>query len=155
MKKDIKSVLSDIRSRIKPENKAFVRKNLEISNQIQAILDEKGWSQKDFAQKLGKHESEVSKWLSGLHNLTLESIAKMEAVLESDIITTPLQACSKYKSVHYIPFTVDALVNQMPEKDELYEFNKIVWSSSSKRTGNQTQKEYQDISFKRENPIAA
>lgn len=33
-------------------------------------------------------ETEVSRWLSGTHNLTLATIAKMATVLGDDIITT-------------------------------------------------------------------
>ena len=67
----------------------FVQKNLDISQQVYTYLEEKGWSQKDLAKALGKSEAEISKWLSGTHNLTLRSIAKMEAILGKDIILTP------------------------------------------------------------------
>jgi ribosome-binding protein aMBF1 (putative translation factor) len=70
----------------------FVNKNLDISQQVYALLEEKGWTQKEFAKRLKKKEAEISKWLSGNHNLTLRSIAKMEAVLEGDIILTPQKA---------------------------------------------------------------
>lgn len=75
-----------IRQRTRPETRIYVRKNLQISERVSELLEEKGWSQKEFARRLGKQESEVSKWLTGLHNLTLKSIAKMEAVLEADLI---------------------------------------------------------------------
>jgi len=75
-----------LRQRIKPENRQFVAKNLAITEQILFLLKERDWSQKEFANRLGKHESEVSRWLSGLHNLTLESIVKMEVALGTDII---------------------------------------------------------------------
>lgn len=65
----------------------FVDKNLDISQQVYALLKEKGWSQKDLASKLGKTDAEVSKWLSGTYNLTLRDITKIEAILEHDIIT--------------------------------------------------------------------
>jgi len=116
MTKDTKSVVQRLRERVKPENRIFVRKNLDISNQVYVLLEQKGWSQKDFAQKLGKNESEVSKWLTGLHNITLQSIAKMEAVLEADIIITPLEACEKYKTIEYITLTVSANSNELPTK---------------------------------------
>lgn len=83
---------------IPAENTRFVDKNLDISEQVHTLLEQKGITQKQFAQMLGKNESEVSKWLSGLHNLTLKSIAKMEAVLGEDIIITPQQA-----QTHYAP----------------------------------------------------
>lgn len=75
-----------------PEYKINVRKNLAVIEQIYAILDEKGWSQKQLAAALGKSESEISKWLSGTHNLTLLTISRIEAVLGTDILITPKQA---------------------------------------------------------------
>lgn len=83
-----------------PEDiKKFVDKNLDITQQVFAILDEKGWNQGDLAKALGKSDAEISKWLSGMHNLTLRSIAKMEAALDADIIVTPKKAKDKYKKM--------------------------------------------------------
>lgn len=124
MKKDYKSVASRIRERIKPENKAFIKKNLAIAEQVDFIIKQRGWSQKVFAKKLEKETSEVSKWLSGLHNLTLQSITKMESVLGEDIITTPLEASEKYKEIQYIVFKVYARPNEaFSEENQDYSEN--------------------------------
>jgi transcriptional regulator with XRE-family HTH domain len=106
MIKDKSAVVERLRAKIQPDNRVFVRKNLEISDQISDLLDEKGWTQKDLAQRLGKSESEVSKLLSGLHNLTLRSLAKIEAVLESEVIVTPKVAYKKYTSIEYVKLTM-------------------------------------------------
>jgi len=105
-------VIERLRNRIKPENRIFVQKNMAISQQIADLLEAKGWSQKRFAEVLDKRESEVSKWLSGTHNLTLNSLAKMEAVLGSEIITTPREACQKYSTVKYVTLKVHAKPNR-------------------------------------------
>lgn len=102
MTKDKTLVVERLKAKILPENRIFVRKNLAISEQVEALRKEKGWTQKELARKLGKTESEVSRLLSGLHNLTLKSIAKLEAELGSDIIVTPLEAYKRYKSTEYI-----------------------------------------------------
>jgi len=101
MIKDYQGVVDRIKNRTRPEQRIFVQKNLSISHQVSMLLEHHGWTQKEFATRLGKEPSEISKWLSGLHNLTLQSISKMEAVLENDVILTPLEACEKYKEVHY------------------------------------------------------
>ena len=105
MKKDRNKVVERLRNKIRPENRIFIRKNLAISEQVQFILEQKGWTQKDLAKKMGKHESEVSKWLTGLHNLTLQSISLMEAVLETEIILTPLDAYNKDRHQKYTKHT--------------------------------------------------
>lgn len=116
MKKQRTSPIQALRDKAKPENKRYISKNLDIANQVHVLLEKKRINQKEFAKLLNKKESEVSKWLSGFHNLTLKSIAKMEAVLESDIILTPLKACDKYKSIQYVPLKVYANINKPKEE---------------------------------------
>lgn len=71
------------------ESKIFVDKSVEIAHYIFQLMEQKGMKQKDLAAKLGKSEAEVSKWLAGMHNYTLRSIAKLEAALGAAIICTP------------------------------------------------------------------
>lgn len=124
MKKDRSKVVERLRNKIKPENRIFIQKNLAISEQLHSILEQKGWTQKDLARKMGKHESEVSKWMTGLHNLTLQSISLMEASLESEIIITPLEACKKSREVKY--------VTPNSSKDKKHHDGKIVEINSRK-----------------------
>ncbi|MDN3654046.1 helix-turn-helix transcriptional regulator [Ferruginibacter paludis] len=71
------------------ESKIFVDKSLEIANYLVYLLQEKGLKQKELADRLGKSEAEVSKWLAGMHNFTLRSLSKLEAALGATIICTP------------------------------------------------------------------
>lgn len=79
-------------AQVKPEERQFVKKNLDIVEQIVAILNEKTMRQRDLARLLGKTDAEVSRMLSGLHNLTVKTLARLEVALEQDIIITPLKA---------------------------------------------------------------
>lgn len=60
-----------------------------IAEKIDAILKEKELTQKEFARKMNKTEAEVSRWLSGTHNFTLKTIAKITAVLGRSIVIVP------------------------------------------------------------------
>src|SRR5690606_47309 len=71
------------------EVRIFVRKYGDIVVRVHQLLREKGWTQKDLAGKLEKTPSEISKWLSGDHNFTLRSLAKLEAELGSEIVYVP------------------------------------------------------------------
>lgn len=97
---------------IDPETENFVSLNVDIGSQVMEYLKELNWSQKDFAKELGKSDAEVSKWLSGVQNLTLRSIAKMQVALQKEIITTPLKAKSKYKQIEYVKLNVYATTNK-------------------------------------------
>ena len=77
-----------IRQQTPPEVQKQVDLCVAIANRVYDLLEERGMCQRDFARALGKTETEVSRWLSGTHNLTIATIAKMAAVLGDDIITT-------------------------------------------------------------------
>lgn len=70
--------------------KRFVDLAMDVSDQIIALLEAKGHNQKYLADKLGKSESEISKWLSGNHNFTLRTLAKIESILEENIVVAPM-----------------------------------------------------------------
>lgn len=69
-----------------PEIDRFIERNLEITQQVCIILKNRGIKKSEFAKMLDKNPSEVSKWLSGTHNLTLKSITKMEIALGVDLM---------------------------------------------------------------------
>lgn len=60
-----------------------------IATQIRAFLAEKEWSQRDFAEKLGKNLAHVSHILQAKQNLTIETIAEIEKVLGHTLILLP------------------------------------------------------------------
>lgn len=57
-----------------------------VSEKIHRLLTDKGMTQKDLARKMGKTEAEVSVWLSGQHNFTLRTLAKISVILGEDLI---------------------------------------------------------------------
>jgi transcriptional regulator with XRE-family HTH domain len=81
---------SNVAKRIQDETpdevRIFVRQYTDIIVRINQLIKAKGYTQKDLAEKLNKRPSEISKWLSGNHNLTLKTIAKLEAQLGAPII---------------------------------------------------------------------
>ena len=58
-----------------------------IAERISEILKAKGLTQKDFARLLNKRDSEISKWLTGRHNFTTQTIARIETALDSKLIS--------------------------------------------------------------------
>lgn len=62
------------------EAEVFVEKYTALILRINQILRDKGISQKKLADAMDKKPSEISRWLNGGQNLTLKSIAKLEAL---------------------------------------------------------------------------
>ena len=79
-------IMNEIRSTVTPEMKMQMELLVAIANRIYAILEARGMSQKDFAKLMGKTETEVSRWLSGTHNLTMATICKISTALGADVV---------------------------------------------------------------------
>lgn len=69
-----------------PEIEKYIENNLAITEKIRIALEQRGWKALDLAKAMNKSPSEVSKWLSGTHNLTLKSMTKLEIALNIDLI---------------------------------------------------------------------
>ena len=79
-------VAKQIQEETPEEVRIFVRQYTDIVLRINQILQAKGYTQKDLAEKMNKKPSEINKWLKGNHNLTLKTLAKLEAELGEPII---------------------------------------------------------------------
>lgn len=96
MKKSKNSISSWLKEHGDPEIDKFVEKNLAITEKVRVALEDKDWKSQDLAKAMNKSPSEVSKWLSGMHNLTLKSIIKMEMALGVDLIQVKTDTEFKY-----------------------------------------------------------
>lgn len=108
-------MLKQIRERVTPEQSRFVDDNMAIVDYIYELLDKKNMNSSDLAKAMGKTPAEISKWLSGAHNLTLLSLTKIAVALDETIIMTPAQAKEKYEKIKYVPLAVTAKVSRQSE----------------------------------------
>ena len=80
------SILEARRAKVSPEVKNKVNLSFMIVDRIYSILEERGLRQKDLADMLGKKESEISKWMRGTHNFTIDTVCSIEKVLGQPIL---------------------------------------------------------------------
>ncbi|MCH5227284.1 MAG: helix-turn-helix transcriptional regulator [Muribaculaceae bacterium] len=73
-------------SKIFDKTRAEFNLSFEIADRIDSILKRKGMTQKELAAKMGKRESEISKWLTGRHNFTTNTISGISKALGEPII---------------------------------------------------------------------
>jgi transcriptional regulator with XRE-family HTH domain len=57
-----------------------------LAAKIDEAIKAKGWKKKDFASALNKQPSEITKWLSGNHNFTADTLWEIEKVLNIELI---------------------------------------------------------------------
>jgi transcriptional regulator with XRE-family HTH domain len=98
----------------------FVRLYADLVVRINQILREKGYTQKSLAEKLEKRPSEIHKWLSGEHNFTLRSIAKLEAELGEILLEVPTRKPITEFYSHYekTTYTFTVYKNLTPRKEK-------------------------------------
>ncbi len=80
------SIIERRRAQVSAEIRHRVDLSFLIVDRIHSILQERGLKQKDLANLLGKKESEISKWMRGTHNFTIDTISSIENVLGQPIL---------------------------------------------------------------------
>lgn len=80
------SILEARRSAVDPATRQKVKLSFQIVDRIHEILVSKGLKQKDLAMMLGKKEAEISKWMRGTHNFTIDTLTSIEEVLGEHIL---------------------------------------------------------------------
>lgn len=80
------SIIGARRAIVSPEVRRRVDLTFLIVDRIHSIMEEKGLKQKDLASMLGKKESEISKWMRGTHNFTIDTITSIENALGTPIL---------------------------------------------------------------------
>lgn len=80
------SIIEARRQRVNPEIRRMVNLSFKIVDRIHEILESKGLKQRDLALRLGKKESEISRWMRGTHNFTIDTLIAIEDALGEPII---------------------------------------------------------------------
>ena len=72
--------------RLSSEKLSEIRLSVEVVERIYDLMEKYAMNQKELAQKLGKHPSEINKWLSGTHNFTFKTISRLETIFGESIL---------------------------------------------------------------------
>ena len=81
------NVLSkDIMTSTQPVVVRRIRTRMLVAKMLHDYLCVRGISQQDLAEKMGKQPSEVSKWLSGNHNFTIDTLSDIGYYLDTDFL---------------------------------------------------------------------
>ena len=67
---------------------AKTRNRMMVAAKIADAMNDSGMNCKQLAQKMGKTESEISEWLSGDRNITLDTLTEIEYTLNVSLLDT-------------------------------------------------------------------
>ena len=96
-------LLDNLLAEITPKQQARIDRKMRIACIIDDAMKAKGLGKKQFADKVGRKPSEITKWLSGTHNFTIETLADIERVLEIRILNLSNRRKSVIQTVTSIP----------------------------------------------------
>jgi predicted transcriptional regulator len=69
----LKQVLSEV-SKIEKKQNA---NKYSVATKLVQLLELRGWNKTTFAEKVNRHPSEITKWLSGTHNFTIDTLTEI------------------------------------------------------------------------------
>ncbi len=81
--------LTRILNNIDEDKLRRTRDRMLVAVKIADTLQAKGISQKKFAQMTGRSESEISEWLSGDRNFTIDTLSDIKKYLGLDLLNIP------------------------------------------------------------------
>jgi transcriptional regulator with XRE-family HTH domain len=93
------NILDKILARVSPQDIAQTERKMSLAVLIADGIKAKGWTQKEFAEKVNKRPSEITKWLSGTHNFTVDTLTQIEFVLDIYFFSQPLDRTISSKNV--------------------------------------------------------
>lgn len=62
-------------------------KKQQIANALKQIIENRGLNRQELAELMGNQPSCITKWLSGKHNFTIETLFEIEKQLNCSLIT--------------------------------------------------------------------
>lgn len=81
-------IIRRLKGQITPKITEENERRMGLAVKIAETLRARGLTNQEFAYLMGKKASEVSRWLSGTHNFTTETLWQMERVLRVQLLTS-------------------------------------------------------------------
>ncbi len=102
-------LLESMLNLITPEEQKNIDRKMLLAAKIYDGMKAKGWNQVKFAQEMGKQPSEISKWLSGAHTFTSDTLWAIGDKLNLELL--PVGETKKVIEVKYIPIVIKAEIS--------------------------------------------
>jgi len=91
--------IDSILRNLDPKLEKQVEFRMKLAAKIDNARKKLGWSKKLLAEKLSKRPSEVSKWLSGTHNFTSDTLFEIQYLMGVELINVDDKP--KVQSIHF------------------------------------------------------
>jgi len=79
------SKLQELLDEVTPLEMEQTKVKMQLAVRIEDCMKAKGWNKSQFAVKVGKHPSEITKWFSGTQNFTTDVLTQIASALGVEI----------------------------------------------------------------------
>lgn len=104
--------LQELLDEISPLEMEKTKVKMQLAARIEDLMKIKGFSKSQFAEIVDKNPSEITKWLSGTQNLTLDILTEIAFAL--DVTVSALFGKKQVQIVYRNEIVVNAVVMQPP-----------------------------------------
>lgn len=128
------SLMEECLQQISPEIKAEVDFSIKISKRLFDVMEKLGLTQRELARMLDKNETEISRWMQGTHNFTLQTIQKIESTLGMKILQV---VGYDFDEIEYKDVVEKRIVIVYTKRHASYDLNKEIsfnYSSVGRKT---------------------
>lgn len=77
--------ISKLLAEITPVEKLQTSTKMSLAARLDDLITARGWGKSEFAAKVNKNPSEITKWLSGTQNFTIDTLAEIGIVLNMPV----------------------------------------------------------------------
>jgi transcriptional regulator with XRE-family HTH domain len=124
--------LNRLFSEITPEEQAKTDAKMLLAVKIADAMKTKNWNNKRLMKEMGKtNQSEITRWLSGTQNFTVETLVDLERVLDIKLLQLQdnkptIKTIQQYKIDILVPFTRNEQNSSfiLSEPDETFSYYK-------------------------------
>lgn len=109
-KKYNSDILNDIFSEITTQEQKRTDNRMLLAAKIKDGMNAKGWKNKHLAAALNQLPSVISKWLSGTHNFTSDTLSDIEEVLGISLLAVDEKKTAQV--IHYHLQVTSTVVNE-------------------------------------------
>ncbi|WP_439504863.1 helix-turn-helix domain-containing protein [Sediminibacterium sp.] len=82
-------LIDELLKQVTPLEMEQAKLKMQLAAKIEDLIKSKSWSKSEFAEKIGKHPSEITKWLSGTQNFTIDTLIEIAFIFKiklSDLV---------------------------------------------------------------------
>ena len=96
-------IIGELLGEITPVEKLQATTKMTIAARLDDLIKARGWGKSEFAEKVNKNPSEITKWLSGTQNFTIDILSEIAVALKMPVteLFAPKQV-QVINKVHYV-----------------------------------------------------